>query len=211
MGSPTTELAEQIQSGLQQAVGALRRAASEGLDANELTAVLKTAFCQRNQLDAALTGAVGALDQAAQQDPDGELTVGLSCATWLSFNLQISSAAAHAQVQLARQLPSLPSTAAAFQRGELSGQHASVVVRAVESVARGGGPPAQAEALMLEEARQRDPRDLLRWGLGLLHRLAPQEMLAQEERRRRRRYLRLCELFDGGYEVQGYLDPDGRA
>ncbi|MDP9248436.1 MAG: 13E12 repeat family protein [Candidatus Dormibacteraeota bacterium] len=57
----------------------------------------------------------------------------LSCATWLSHNLQISSIAAHAQVHLARRLTSLPATATAFQRGELSPQHASVIGRGVEA------------------------------------------------------------------------------
>jgi hypothetical protein len=75
---------------------------------------------------------------------------------------------------------------------------------------RGGGEPSRAEALMLEEARQYDRQDLLRWGVGLLHRLAPPEMVAEEERRHRRPCLRVSETFDGGYELEGYLDPEGR-
>src|SRR5947199_335945 len=71
--------------------------------------------------------------------------MGLTCATWLSHNLHISSSAAYAQVRLARQLPSLPSTAAAFDHGELSPQHASVIARSVEQVVRGGGDPVEAE------------------------------------------------------------------
>jgi hypothetical protein len=86
-----------------------------------------------------------------------------------------------------------------------------VVVRAVDSVERGGGPAHEAEALMLQEARERDPRDLHRWGLSLLHQLAPEEMLAQEEQRQRRRYFHLREAFEGGYELEGYLDPEGGA
>jgi hypothetical protein len=81
----------------------------------------------------------------------------------------------------------------------------------VEAVERGGGEAGPAEALLLQEARQRDPRDLLRWGLSLLHELVPQEMVAEEERRHRRRYLHLREAFDGGYELEGYLDPEGGA
>jgi hypothetical protein len=45
----------------------------------------------------------------------------------------LQSAGAHAQVHLARRLTSLPATATAFQRGELSPQHASVIVRGVEA------------------------------------------------------------------------------
>jgi hypothetical protein len=45
----------------------------------------------------------------------------------------LQSAGAHAQVHLARRLTSLPATATAFQRGELSPQHASVIGRGVEA------------------------------------------------------------------------------
>ena len=211
MRTVAADYSQLIASGAQQIIDRLRRAAVAGLDVDDLTEVLKVAFSEDNRIHAALTGAIGALDAAAEKAPDGELTVGLSCATWLSHTLQISSSSAHAQVHLARRLPSLPATAQAFERGELSPQHVSVVVRAVDSVLRGGGPGQEAEALMLQEARERDPRDLHRWGLSLLHQLAPEEMLAQEEQRRRRRYLHLRETFAGGYELEGYLDPEGGA
>src|SRR5437588_4748663 len=185
MGSHFQEFSQLIQSGSQQIVGALRRAAAEGLCPDELTDLLKAAFTHRNQVDAAVSGVIGALDQAVEKAPDREPTMALSCAAWLSHNLQIGSGAAHAQVHLARRLPALPATAAAFERGELSSHHVSVVARAVEAVTRGGGEPGQAESMMLEEARGRDPRDLLRWGLSLVHQLAPEEMEADEERRRR--------------------------
>jgi hypothetical protein len=159
-------------------------------------------------MDAAVSSAISALDQAAQKAPDGELTAGLSCAAWLSQNLRISSSAGYAQVRLARQLPSLPDTASAFERGDISPQHASVVARSVELVTRGGGDPGDAENLLLEEAMQRDPRDLFRWGLSLVHQLASQEMEAEEERRVDRRYLYMREAFDGGYDIEGYLDPE---
>src|SRR5215472_12202217 len=211
MSSIAAELADLVESGSQRVVTALRCAAADGLGVKDLTDLLQVAFNQRNQIDAALTGAIGALDRAAEEAPDLASTMGLSCATWLRHTLHISASAAHAQVHLARALPSLPATAAAYGRGELSGPHASVVVRSVEQVARGGGDGRDAEDRLLYEARERDPRDLLRWGLGLLHRLAPGEMEAEEERRNRRRYLRLAEVFDGGYELEGYLDPEGGA
>jgi Domain of unknown function (DUF222) len=206
MGSQA-EWCQLIRSGMDQIVDALRGAAGGDLDPEQLTEILGAVFCQRNRLDAAVSRAVGALHGAAERAPDGELTRGLDCATWLSHTLQISSSAAYAQVRLARQLPGLPDTAAAFERGELSAQHASVIARSVEAVIRGGGNPSLAEGMLLEEAGKRDTRSLYRWGLSLVHQLAPQEMEAEEERRERRRYLRLTESFDGGYELEGYLDP----
>jgi hypothetical protein len=211
MRTSADELTQLVQSGTEQVVGALRRAAADGLGASELTDLLRVAFSHRNRCEAAITGVVAALDRATQQDPDGELTMGLSCANWLSHTLNVSSGAAHAQVHLARRLPSLPATAAAFERGELSSQHVGVVARTAESVARGGGEPGQAETLMLQEAHRREPRSLLRWGLSLVHQLAPQEMVAEEEGRHRRRHLHLSEAFDGGYDIEGYLDPVGGA
>jgi hypothetical protein len=38
--------------------------------------------------------------------------------------------------------------------------------------------------------------------------MAPQEMEAEEERREERRYLYMREAFDGGFDVEGYLDPE---
>jgi hypothetical protein len=215
MSSIAADFSQRIQSGADQIVAALRDAAVVAEETNfavaEITETLKTAFSSRNRIDAAVVCAIATLDKITQQAPDGELTAGLSCPSWLSQNLHISSSAGYAQVRLARQLPSLPDTATAFARGELSGQHAGVVVRSVEAVVRGGGDPCQAEALMLQEAGGREPRDLFRWGLSLVHQLAPREMEDDEEQRRRRRYLRLSEAFDGGYDLEGYLDPEGGA
>jgi hypothetical protein len=52
MRTDARELSELIHSGSQQIVGALRRAASEGLDTGDLTDLLKVAFSHRNQIDA---------------------------------------------------------------------------------------------------------------------------------------------------------------
>src|SRR5437868_12603265 len=193
-------------------VGCLRGAASavenEGLAVAEMTEVLTPACSNRNRFDAATSGAIGALDRAAQRAPDEELTGGLSCADCLSENLRISSSAGYAQVRLARQLPSLPETNKAFERGELSSQHASMVARSVEMVVRGGGNPEEAEVRLLQEAQYRNPRDLFRWGLSLVHEMAPKEMEAEEQRREDRRHLHMRELLDGCFELEGLLDPE---
>src|SRR5439155_23903390 len=44
--------------------------------------------------------------------------------------------------------------------------------------------------------------------MSLIHQLAPQEMEAEEQRREERRYLHMREAFDGGYHLEGYLDPE---
>ena len=207
MHSGEGELCQSVRSAADQFSGALRRAAAKGLGIDQLTQLLKVAFSGRNRIDAALSEAVGALDTAVE-DSDGTQTLALSCTTWISHNLHISNSSAAAQVHLARRLPSLPATSSAFADGELSALHVSVVSRIVEQVERAEGDRELAETLMLQEAEHGDPRALLRWGFGLVHRLAPDEMEAEEERRHRRRYLHLSEVFDGGYEIEAYLDPE---
>src|SRR5438309_3076344 len=212
MSSTAAEISKRIQSRMDGIVADLRGAASEmqndSLAVAEMTEVLKTAFSNRNRFDAAISGAIGALDKAAQRVPDEELTGGLSCADWLSESLRISSSAGYAQVRLARQLPSLPHTQKAFERGELSSQHAGVVARSVEMVTRGGGDPGEAEVRLLQEAQYRNPRDLFRWGLSLVHERAPNEMEAEEQRREDRRYLHMRQLLDGCFELEGLLGPE---
>ncbi|MBO0686197.1 MAG: DUF222 domain-containing protein, partial [Candidatus Dormibacteraeota bacterium] len=127
---------------------------------------------------------------------------------WLAEHCRVSESAAYAQVRLARELPALHFTAQTFRRGEISAQHAAVVARTVEMVRRAEGDSAHAEDLMVQEARERDPRDLLRWGLSLVHQLAPREVEDEEERRIERRFLRITEAFEGGFDIQGYLDPE---
>ena len=203
-------LIETIGLGMGQVVDALC-AAADLLPAQELMQVLETAFRKRNVFDCALSRAVGSLDCATRSVPDRELTQGLDAHQWLSSTLQISLGAAYAQVQLARELPRLPTVACAFALGQISSQHAGVVARCVKALERGGGSREEAETRLLEEARGRDPRDLFRWGLGLVHKLVPHELQNQEERQRDRRCLRLDETFRGGYEIGGYLDPIGGA
>jgi hypothetical protein len=211
MDTGTAELSERLRSASKEIVDVLGRAVRDGLDTEQLTDLLTVAFVGRNQIDAAVSKAIGALDRAAAKAPDGELTGGLSCAAWLSDTLRISSNAGYAQVRLARQLPYLPDTASAFEHGDISSQHAGVVARSVEMLVRGGGDPSDAETLLLQEASQREPRDLFRWGLSLVHQLAPQEMESEEERRVERRYLNLKEAFEGGCALEGYLDPERAA
>lgn len=74
MRTDGTEFVQLVEAGSQQIVGALRRAAVDGLDVEGLTDVLKVAFSCRNQVDAAVTGAIGALDRTAEKAPHGEVT-----------------------------------------------------------------------------------------------------------------------------------------
>ena len=188
----------------------LREEARARADGEALTSLLRDAFTCRNEFDATLTALVGELDRVEQERPDG---VGeRSVPGWLRSELHLSDGAAWGQVRLARQLPRLPSTAAAFERGEISYQHAMTIARTVEQVERWGGndrAARDAEVLMVEEARQRDPADLLNWGKDLRHRLDPEDLAAEERAQHERRFFGLRRRRDGMTRVEGLLDEEG--
>jgi hypothetical protein len=69
MRTVAAELSEGLHSASQQFVGTLRGAVSDGLEVGQLTELLEVAFSVRNQMDAAVSSAIGALDQAAQKAP----------------------------------------------------------------------------------------------------------------------------------------------
>jgi len=191
---------------LQQGIDGLSRTAHLGLSADSLIRVLRDAATLRNRLDAAITELVSSLDREMRNEGDSTST---PCAAWLRDELHLTDSAAYGQVRLARQLRELPDTAAAFSGGELSYQHAVAVARTVDRVVLGGGQAGDAEPLMLCEARALNPRDLLLWGRRLRHQLDPNEVANDEQREHRRRWLHLSQAWDGGYDLEGHLDPEG--
>jgi hypothetical protein len=168
VSSATAEISEQLGSITEHFVDVLRDAGARTKNGEltpfQLTEVINAALTQQNRVAAGVTSAVGDLDRIVKDEPDHRLTAGLSTPMWLAEHCRVSESAAYAQVRLARELPMLHFTAQVFGRGEISAQHASVVVRIVEMVRRAGGDAVHAEDLMVQEARERDPRDLLRWG-----------------------------------------------
>jgi len=195
-------------SGLRQAVARLRSCTSPDLSAEALSFLVASTFGLRNQLDSALTGLVDLLDQAVERGrEDDDPTT--SCAAWLRDSLHMTSGAAYGQVRLARQLRSLPDTAAAFAGGSLSQPHAMAITRTVDRVGLGGGDPRVAESMLLVEANGRNPHDLLMWGRHLRHRLNPQELADEEEEQHQRSWMNLNQRWDGSYEFEGLLDAEG--
>jgi hypothetical protein len=198
---------------LRQAFRQLREGArARGEDGGALTGLLRDAFTCRNEFDATLTALIGELDRLERERPDGEGE--RSVPGWLQREVHLTGQAAHSQVRLARQLSGLPLAAAAYERGEIGYQHAMTVARTVEQVEQGGaeqGDVRGAEMLMVEEARQRDPYDLLQWGKDLRHRLNPEELAAEERDQHQRRFLELQRRWDGMTRGEFLLDQEGAA
>jgi Domain of unknown function (DUF222)/HNH endonuclease len=64
----------------------------------------------------------------------------VSTAGWLRAACRLAPGVARERVRLARRLPDLPATAAAFAAGEITGEHARLVATAVDELADALGP-----------------------------------------------------------------------
>ena len=184
------------------------RGADLDLPTEQLAELVSATLTLRNQLDAALTGLVGRLDEQMRSE-QGSNDPSVSCAAWLREEHHLNSSTAWGQVRLARQLRDLPRTRVAFAAGLISAQHAMVVGRTVDRVVLGDGRAADAEPALIREAFERSPSDLLRWGRHLRHQLNPDELADEEEEEHRRRWLHLTQNpWDGGYDLEGHLDAE---
>ena len=140
-------------------------------------------------------------------------------AAWLSGRLRMRPEEAGRAVKLARDLDShLPSTREALTAGELSADHADVIARSVRKLPAEAGPEkrAEAEQLLVKEARTFDPKDLAGLGREILRRVDPdhadrilaKQFAAEEARAEREREII---LWDDPYSIstflRGKLDP----
>ncbi|MBO0702822.1 MAG: DUF222 domain-containing protein, partial [Candidatus Dormibacteraeota bacterium] len=209
MGSYDAELLDEGLIMIEKGIDVICRYGRGGLGGEVLTGVLRRAFEQGSRLEAARTALVGELDRVERERPDGERE--RSVPAWLHWEAHLTENAAHGQVRLARQLTGLPHAAAAFQRGEISYQHVVQIARAVEQVERwGSGDCADsAEVLLIEQARNCDPYELSNWAKDLRHRLAPEDLAAEERGQRQRRFLGLQRRWDGMTKLEGMLDEEG--
>ncbi len=132
-----------------------------------------------------------------------------SCSDWLHDTLHLTPSAAYAQVRMARRLQSMPATAAALARGELSGQQVAVICRALEEAVNTRLDPMQVESDLLQGAAQMDPRELLQHWQQLRYQADQEAGLEAEDEQRRRRWLHLQQTWSGSYRLEGELDAEG--
>jgi hypothetical protein len=106
------------------------------------------------RLDALRVQAVGELDRSGAYLDDGFP----SAAAWVRQRCRVSHGAAHALVVLARKLARLPQTAGAFGAGEISRQHAAVIVDAC--TAEREAAIVELEPQLVAAARVASPKEL---------------------------------------------------
>jgi Domain of unknown function (DUF222)/HNH endonuclease len=132
-----------------------------------------------------------------------------STPAWLKRFCRMAAGDASAHVRVARTLPHLPDTQAAFDAGEISYRHADTVallahqtsVRAVREV----------EAPLLELAKASHPGELKTATEQVRHYLDPDGVLKDANRAHHQRQLRICATFAGTVVIDGQLDPDAGA
>src|SRR5205807_302152 len=109
------------------------------------------------------------------------------------------------------QLEQLPRTAGALRRGEIGGQHMSVICRAMSQVPRTCLEPSSTEAMLVDAACRMDPHQLHQHWLQMRYQADQEAGLAAEEEQRQRRWLRLWQTQFGTFRLEGELDAEGGA
>src|SRR3989442_4957829 len=155
--------------------------------------------------EAAFAEGVRRFEQSGESVADGALGI----VPWLRCNGKLSGGAAAERVGIARQLEQLPTTEAAFARGELGYQHVAVMARTAEHVV--SAADRKAEASLLKAAETMDPGLFTGVARNFEHRVDAAAALAEANRAHERRYLHLSEPRDGLVRLDGLLDAEGGA
>ena len=158
-----------------------------------------------NRLEAEAARTLEAFDRTNAYEVDGSL----SAASWLRHRCNLSYGTASNQVQLARRLPELPQARAAFASGDISSAHVSLMARAVDQV--GLEPVRAQEEVLVEAARQLDPRMFRQVTVHLRHCVDPDGALKDANEAHQRRAVWLSETMDGVFVLNGTLDAEGGA
>jgi hypothetical protein len=133
----------------------------------------------------------------------------LSAKAWLRWQCHLSGSVASDRVEVARLLASLPQTSEAFADGEISYQHVAMIARTAAEL--GDKMEANAEAILVNAARELDPGRLRRVAMHLRHCLQPDGVLRDANQVHAHRYLYLSQTLDGIFRLDGQLDADGGA
>ena len=136
-------------------------------------------------------------------------SLALSAKAWLRWKCNLSYPAASNQVEVARELDSLPQTSSAFADGDISYRHASLIARTSEQL--GDKMDAEAEGILVKAAKDMDPLSLRKVTGHLRHCLQPEGVLRDANEAHEKRFLYLSQTMDGVFYLNGRLDAEGGA
>ncbi|MDQ6636757.1 MAG: 13E12 repeat family protein [Candidatus Dormibacteraeota bacterium] len=152
-----------------------------------------------NRLQAEFTRRTRILDQ----NQGWVATGALSTQAWLRRKCHLSAAAAADRVRLGSRLEDLPQTTTAFGEGAISLQHASLLCRTCEQV--GVDPTREAEPILVQAARELDPRQLRVVTERFRYCTDPDGVAREVDATFERRYFDLSQTWDGIYFLNGML------
>ncbi len=133
----------------------------------------------------------------------------LSTVAWLRHRCRMSPSAASAVVRSARILPALHQCRDEFEAGEISAAHVNVITQCADTV--GLDRFGEGEKILVELARQTDPKNLSWAGRYLRNVLDPDGAYEDYERNHDRRRVFLSQMLDGMFVLQGQLDQEAGA
>jgi hypothetical protein len=136
-------------------------------------------------------------------------TMALSAKAWLRWKCNLTPGAASDQVEVARELDSLPQAAKAFADGDISYRHAALIAHTAEAV--GDKMEAEAETILVTAAKELDPHRLKIACMHLRHCLEPDGVLLDANEQHDRRYLHLSQTLDGVFYLNGRFDAESGA
>jgi len=169
---------------------------------------------QVNRLQAALIDRLGAFDAA-----DGaQAMASVSTANWLRHRVGLPAGQAAETVRTARALRrTLPATAQALEKGEVTAHHAQAIVHTVQRVGdavvadKHQEVTAEIETVMLGVGRSVDGGSLHGFGRRVREVIDPDGSLTDANRQYDRRWLTVAKSIDGMVNVEGLLDPESGA
>src|SRR5437016_516736 len=172
---------------------------------SELGVRLKALHRSINRLQAEAARTLEAFDRTNAYQLEGAF----SAASWLRHRCNISYNSAADLVRLARRLPELPRALAAFAAGDISSTHLSLMATTADQV--GLEPVQEQEEVLVEAARQLDPRMFRQVTEHLRHCVDPDGALKDANQAHERRAVWISETMDGLFILNGTLDPEGGA
>src|SRR5713226_400467 len=129
--------------------------------------------------------------------------------SWLLRACRLLPGAALQRAEVARNLPSLPGTAAAVASGDIGFHHAAVIAHSVTEV--GVEAVARQESVLLEAAQNCDPKRLSYATRTIRYCEDPDGTLANDNENYQRRYFHMSQSWEGMFLIDGRLDAEGGA
>lgn len=216
-----TRQAPPMTTGLTAAIAECAVVTLSSLAEDELLSVVREVERARRRLEALEHRLIAEIDE---RNLPGKHSMP-STSAMLAAALNLSPREAGQRVRQARHLgprititgerlpPLLPATAAARAAGEITAQHASVIIGMVGKlpITVPVAEVAQAEEFLVQQARLFDARVLAGIARQLLDTLDPEGTLDDETKQRRRRYLALLPIGDGMHRLTADLDGETAA